>query len=109
LDGVIHTDLVELDGVVLGAQFAQSLLGGIAVWTVGLAEDGYMHMLAHPLPREGRYDLPTALSSMMPWALVLAADMIAGLIAVEKKRRRNEMLGNLRLERRCFMEGKRRG
>ena len=39
-------------------------------------------------------DLPTALSSMMPWALVLAADMAAGVTFEPKNLRRNEMLGN---------------
>ncbi len=37
--------------------------------------------------------LPTAFSSMMPCALVLAADMVPGLAARWKKRLRNEMLG----------------
>ena len=39
-------------------------------------------------------DLPTALSSMMPWALVFAADMAAGVTFEPKNLRRNEMLGN---------------
>jgi hypothetical protein len=38
--------------------------------------------------------MPTALSSMMPWALVFAADIVAGLVEEEKNRRKNEMLGN---------------
>jgi len=38
-------------------------------------------------------DVPTALSSMMPCALVFAADMAAGLTLEPKKRRRKEMLG----------------
>lgn len=37
--------------------------------------------------------LPTALSSMMPWALVRAAAEAADMLAFEpKKRRRNEMV-----------------
>ena len=39
-------------------------------------------------------DLPTALSSMMPWALVFAADMAAGFTLEPNNLRRNEMLGN---------------
>jgi len=35
-----RTDLIKVDGVVLGAHFAQESLGGFAVWAVGLAEDG---------------------------------------------------------------------
>lgn len=35
-----RTDLVELDGVVLGAHLAEELLGRFAVGTVGFAEDG---------------------------------------------------------------------
>lgn len=51
---------------------------------------------------------------MMFWALVLAADMFAGLTEVEvKKRRRNEMLGNwymISLGRGgCFVCGRRGG
>ncbi len=46
----------------------------------------------------GRFEqgasIPTALSSMMPWALVFAADMAAGLILEPKNLRRNEMVGN---------------
>lgn len=38
--------------------------------------------------------IPTALSSMMPWALVLAADMAAGLMLEPKNLRRNEMVGD---------------
>ena len=40
------------------------------------------------------FDLPTALSSMMPSALVFAADMAAGFTLEPKSLRRNEMLGN---------------
>ena len=39
-------------------------------------------------------NLPTALSSMMPWALVFAADMAPGLTLEAKNLRRNEMMGN---------------
>ncbi len=39
-------------------------------------------------------NIPTALSSIIPWALVLAADMAAGLTLEPKNLRRNEMLGN---------------
>tara|TARA_R110002060_G_scaffold6780_3_gene10270 strand:- start:250 stop:426 length:177 start_codon:yes stop_codon:yes gene_type:complete len=40
-------------------------------------------------------DIPTAFSSMICWALVFAADMVAGLtVVVEKNLRRNEMVGN---------------
>ena len=47
----------------------------------------------------GRYgwedwNIPTALSSMMPWALVFAADMAAGLTLEPKILRRNEMVGS---------------
>lgn len=35
-----HTDLVELEGVVLGAERREELLGGLAVRAVGLGEDG---------------------------------------------------------------------
>ena len=42
--------------------------------------------------RGGR-GVPTALSSMMPWALVFAADMAAGFTDEPKKRRRKEMVG----------------
>ena len=38
--------------------------------------------------------LPTAFSSMMPWAFVFAADMAAGFAREAKNLRRNEMLGN---------------
>lgn len=44
----------------------------------------------------GQYDLEktaTALSSMMPWAFVIAADIVFGLLARVKKERRNEMVG----------------
>jgi hypothetical protein len=44
----------------------------------------------------GNGDVPTAFSSMICSALVFAAVMFAGLTEVErKKRRRNEMLGNV--------------
>jgi len=36
----VHTNLVQLDGVELGALLAQQLLGGFAVRAVALAEDG---------------------------------------------------------------------
>jgi len=39
LDSRSVIDLVELDGVVLGAHLAQQRLGGLAVRAVGLAED----------------------------------------------------------------------
>ena len=42
-----------------------------------------------------RRDVPTALSSMIPWALVFAADMATGLTRDPKRRRRNEMVGKL--------------
>lgn len=35
-----HTDLVQLNGEVLGAFLGQESLGGLAVGAVGLAEDG---------------------------------------------------------------------
>ena len=38
--------------------------------------------------------IPTALSSMMPSALVFAADMAAGLMLEPKNLRRNEMVGD---------------
>ena len=38
--------------------------------------------------------IPTALSSMMPWALVVAADMAAGLVPEPKNLRRNEMVNS---------------
>ncbi len=38
--------------------------------------------------------IPTALSSMMPWALVFAADMAAGLTLEPKNLLRNEMVGD---------------
>ena len=38
--------------------------------------------------------IPTAFSSMMFWALVLAADILMGLTDDEKNLRRNEMMGN---------------
>ena len=41
-------------------------------------------------------DVPTALSSMMPCALVFAADIAAGLTLEPKKRRRKEILGDLK-------------
>ena len=48
--------------------------------------------------------LPTALSSMMPSALVFAADMAAGFTLERKNLRRNEMLGNgLRSEFTCSL------
>lgn len=37
----LRTDLVELDGVVLGAQLGEQRLGGTAVGAVRLAEDSY--------------------------------------------------------------------
>ena len=49
-------------------------------------------------------DLPTALSSMMPSALVFAADIAAGVTLVRKYLRRNEMMGNgLRSEFTCSL------
>lgn len=39
--------------------------------------------------------LPTGLSSMMPWALDLAADMLAGLTLRWKNRRRKDMMAVL--------------
>lgn len=42
-------------------------------------------------------DIPTELSSMMPWALVRAAAVVEDMVALEpKKRRRNEMVGETR-------------
>ena len=38
--------------------------------------------------------IPTAFSSMMPWALVFAADMAAGFTLEPKNLRRNEMVGD---------------
>lgn len=35
------TDLIELNGVVLCAERRQQLLGGLAVWAVGLGEDSW--------------------------------------------------------------------
>lgn len=43
---------------------------------------------------DGREGVPTALSSMMDWALVFAADMVAGLAWEPKRRRRKEMVGD---------------
>ena len=45
---------------------------------------------------QGRVEhIPTALLSMMPWALVLAADMAAGSVAKEPKNlRRNDVVGS---------------
>ena len=43
---------------------------------------------------EKRSSIPTALSSMMPWALVVAADMAAGLVPEPKNLRRNEMVNS---------------
>lgn len=37
----LHTNLVEFNGVVLGADRGQQLLGSLAVWAVGLGEDSY--------------------------------------------------------------------
>ena len=52
-------------------------------------------------------NVPTALSSMMPWALVVAADMAAGVTLEPKNLRKKEMLGNkLRSERKdCLWLG----
>lgn len=36
-----HTNLIKLDGVKVCFQIGQELLGGIAVWAVGFAEDGW--------------------------------------------------------------------
>ena len=99
--GRVLTDLVQLDGVELGAQLAQQRLGGFAVRAVGLAEHGCGMSVSRPIIGEGGKSkmscVPTALSSMMPCALVFAADMAAGVMAGEeaKKRRRNEMVGGL--------------
>ena len=41
-----------------------------------------------------RLDIPTALSSMMPWALVFAADIAAGLTREPKNLRKKEILGD---------------
>lgn len=46
------------------------------------------------IDRWGALSLPTALSSMMPWVLVVAADMAAGFTLEPKSLRRNEILGN---------------
>ena len=43
---------------------------------------------------EKRLNIPTALSSMMPWALVVAADMAAGFTPEPKNLRRNEMVNS---------------
>lgn len=40
LVALVRTDLIELDGVVLGAQLGEQRLGGAAVGAVRLAEDG---------------------------------------------------------------------
>lgn len=50
--------------------------------------------------RDSACNVPTAFSSIMPWAFVFAADIAAGLGALlKKKRRRNEMVGNLAILR----------
>lgn len=95
-----RTNLVQLDGVEFGTRLAEQLLSSLAVWAVGLAEDGCMVdsiSLAHRrlglteyLFRRTR-DLPTALSSMMPWAFVFAADMLSGLVARVKKARLKDL------------------
>lgn len=56
---------------------------------------------------ESRGALPTALSSIMPWALVRAAAVAPDILALEpKKRRRNEIVGERRGDKRlgafCF-------
>ena len=43
----------------------------------------------------GTQNVPTALSSMIPCALVFAADIAAGFTLEAKKRRRKEILGEL--------------
>lgn len=40
-DEVVRTDLVQVNGVVLGAQFVESSLGRLAVWAPGFGEDSY--------------------------------------------------------------------
>ena len=56
--------------------------------------------------------LPTALSLMMPWALVLAADMAAGVGPAKDPKRREkmeEMVGNWGLRWRGYWRGDGRG
>ena len=52
--------------------------------------------------RRIRSGVPTALSSMMPWALVFAADMAAGFAEEAKKRRRKEMVGDFEIDAREY-------
>ena len=40
-------------------------------------------------------DVPTGFSLMMPSALVFAADMVAGLALLPKRRRRKAMMGDV--------------
>lgn len=87
--------------------FLQKSLGGFAVWAVGFGEDDYLGQgeLALALLRVLFFgdayiivNLPTALSAMIPSALVLASDMASsdGAVAKEPKRRLNieEVVGN---------------
>ena len=94
-----RTDLVELDEVGFGAQLAQEGFGCFAVWAVGFGEDGYRRSAGSlqnfPYSVTVIRDIPTALSSMIPWALARAAMMSSGLgRAPLKKVRRKLMVGD---------------
>ena len=89
-------DLIKFNNIGFGTQFAQKSFGCLAIWAIGLAEDGYItaSVSIRNLDVLGVSSLPTAFSSMMLCALVFAADMAAGFTLEPKNLRRNEMLGN---------------
>lgn len=41
VQGGRHTNLIQLDSIVLCTHLGQERLGGFAVWAVGLGEDSY--------------------------------------------------------------------
>lgn len=98
LSHVRRTDFVQFDDVGLGALLAQKLLGGSAMRAIGFAEDSYeifVSILLSCLSDVRNRYIPTALLSMISWALDFAADMLAGLALRRKSLVMKEMMGNV--------------
>lgn len=108
-----RTNFVEFHDEELSSLGVQQSLGLVAVRAVGLGEDNYstpdVSFCASLVPCFHAFkslDSPTPFSLMIFSALTLAADMAAGEVATEPKRRRNmeAMVGNF-----LIAEGRRRG
>jgi hypothetical protein len=90
--GSKHTDLVEFDGIVLGAFPGQEILGRPTVRAGGLAEDSWLRLSKGPDVKSGGMAiLPTGFLLMMTCAFAIAAD---GPLAEVKNLRKNDMLGD---------------